>query len=249
MGYFAREVLEQGQALRTAAEAYRDQEGGLLREAARLVGGRPILLAGMGSSWAAALAVEACLVRQGRLAVTIEASEVLYRWLPVVGGPRGLFPILISQSGESPELVRLSAEINGSYMAITNRPSSTLARQAALTLPLHAGHEEGVTNKTFLNSVAVGMLLARALLSAQVTGAQTSRVDPRDASAEKLPDMARLLETAEILEAAAAVEGIASRSAQQAEQVYRHLSAGETNAAATAGSRRAPPARPRVRPG
>jgi fructoselysine-6-P-deglycase FrlB-like protein len=206
---FLDEVMEQGRALRAAAEAYRGEEARVLAEAVRVAAGRPLLLAGMGSSWAAALAVEAFLVRRGRLAVAVDASEALYRWLPVLNGPRTLAPVLISQSGESRELVRLASRMSCPFIAVTNAPRSTLGGRAAAVLPLHAGVEKGATNKTFLNTIAVGLFLGRAILA--------------DGREERLSEMARLLEIAEFFEAAAAIEALLSRSDGQVRELRAHL--------------------------
>jgi fructoselysine-6-P-deglycase FrlB-like protein len=210
---FLAEVMEQGRALRAAAEAYRGEEARLLAEAARVAAGRPLLLAGMGSSWAAALAVQAFLVRRGKLAVAVDASEALYRWLPVLNGPRALAPVLISQSGESRELVRLASRMSCPFIALTNAPRSTLGGRAAAVLPLHAGVEKGATNKTFLNTIAVGLFLGRAVLA--------------DGSEERLSEMARLLEIAEFLEAAAAIDGLLARSGEPVRGLREHLIKGE----------------------
>ncbi len=211
MNDFLREVNEQGQALRKAAEAYRERGVSLLQQAARLAQGRPLVLTGMGSSWAAAIAVEAYLVREGRLAVAVDAGETLYRWIPVLNGSRGALPVLISQSGESREMVRLGMQLSTPFIAVTNDPESSLARQARVVLPLYAGEEKGVTNKTFMNTIAVMLILARTLLQKD-TG-------------ERLSEMARLLEIAEFLEAAAAVDHILSRSQKEVEEVYRLFTA------------------------
>src|ERR1041385_132890 len=167
MGYFLDEVRDQGKALRNAAEKYRDEGGHLIRDAARLAGGRPVLFAGMGSSWAAALAAEAYLVRAGMTAFAVDASEALYRWLPVLNAKPAPLPVLVSQSGESREVVAIAARLSTPYLAVTNSPGSSLARKAAAVLPLHAGEEKGVTNKTFTNTVAILGLLARPLLAAR----------------------------------------------------------------------------------
>ena len=218
---FLDEVKAQGRALRAAAEAYRGDGSRLLAEAARVAAGRPLLLAGMGSSWAAALAVESFLVRRGKLAVAVDASEALYRWLPVLNGPRALAPVLISQSGESRELVHLASRLSCPFIAVTNAPRSTLGERAAAVLPLHAGVEKGATNKTFLNTIAVGLFLGRAILA--------------DGSEERLSEMARLLEIAEFIEAAAAIDGLLARSDGQVRGLLAHLTGGDRTDAGDSG--------------
>ena len=65
----------------------------------------------------------------------------------MIDGRPGLAPVLISQSGESPEMLRLVDRLSGEIVAITNEPRSSLGRRATVTLPLLAGKEEGVTNQ------------------------------------------------------------------------------------------------------
>jgi glutamine---fructose-6-phosphate transaminase (isomerizing) len=208
MGYLD-EVKEQGAALRAAVEAYRGAEGARLLEAARLVGSRPVLFVGMGSSWAAALAAEAHLAASGRAAFAVDASEALYRWLPVLRGPGGPAPVLISQSGESKEVVGLAERLPSPPIVLTNEPGSTLARRAAVVLPLHAGSEKGTCNKTFVNTLAVLGLLGRAVLAARPEG--------------KAADPGRLLGISEFVEAAAALDALLERCRPEVPALQVHL--------------------------
>jgi fructoselysine-6-P-deglycase FrlB-like protein len=121
--------------------------------------------------------------------------------------------VLISQSGESQELVRLAARLSGPYIAVTNAPGSALGGRAAVVLPLHAGEEKGATNKTFLNTIAVGLFLARTVLA--------------NGSEERLSEMARLLEIAEFIQAAVAVDSLLARSEGAVGDLLAHLAAGE----------------------
>jgi glutamine---fructose-6-phosphate transaminase (isomerizing) len=218
MGYLLQEVMAQGRALRRVAEAYRDQGRPLLAEAARLASGRAVLLTGMGSSWAATLAAEAKLVGGGRLAIGVDSAEALYRWGAVLSGPEAPLAVLVSQSGESQELVRLGNRLDAPFIAITNHPGSALAHRAAVVLPLHAGEERGPTNQTFLNTIAVADLLGRVLLA--------------EGSEEGIREMARLLEVAEFLEAASGVDHLLARGEESIGELHRHLTAGEAEEAA-----------------
>jgi glutamine---fructose-6-phosphate transaminase (isomerizing) len=208
MSGFLEEVKEQAAALRAVVEAYRGKEGHLLLEARRAIGSRPVLFAGMGSSWAASIAAETFLVGQGRPAVAADCAEALYRWLPILG-TSGFAPVLISQSGESREVVGLASKLHGPFLAITNDPSSTLGRAATVALPMHAGREAGVTSKTYTNTVAVCLLLAHALCGKETpagTGAGTG----------------------DVLDAAAAIEDPLQRWHDEIEGLLAHLKVGET---------------------
>lgn len=75
----------------------------------------------------------------------------------------GALCLAISQSGQSPDIVRMteSARASGaSTVAITNDPRSRLAGVAAATLQLHAGPERSVAaTKTFVTSLIAGLWL------------------------------------------------------------------------------------------
>jgi glucosamine--fructose-6-phosphate aminotransferase (isomerizing) len=70
----------------------------------------------------------------------------------------------ISQSGASPDVVAVLAEARRQgrpTLAITNDPSSPLAKAADWIMPLHAGEERAVAaTKTYLNSIAAVALLS-----------------------------------------------------------------------------------------
>ncbi|WP_424970842.1 SIS domain-containing protein [Dinoroseobacter sp. S76] len=69
--------------------------------------------------------------------------------------------IAVSQSGQSPDIVRLTKALGESgalTVAITNDATSRLAQTAHATLPLHAGPELSVAaTKTFVTSLVAGL--------------------------------------------------------------------------------------------
>ena len=73
----------------------------------------------------------------------------------------GAVGISVSQSGQSPDIVRLTEALrrNGALtVAITNDPASPLAGAADATLPIHAGPELSVAaTKTFVTSLVAGL--------------------------------------------------------------------------------------------
>lgn len=75
----------------------------------------------------------------------------------------GALCISVSQSGQSPDIVRLtqSLTLGGAYsVAITNNTSSALAGAASAALPIHAGPELSVAaTKTFVTSLVAGFWL------------------------------------------------------------------------------------------
>lgn len=75
----------------------------------------------------------------------------------------GALCLSVSQSGQSPDIVRLTEAFasSGAYtVAITNDPTSPLAKATSATLPLHAGPELSVAaTKTFVTSLVAGLWL------------------------------------------------------------------------------------------
>jgi glutamine---fructose-6-phosphate transaminase (isomerizing) len=160
---FRSEVDEMPAALARAAAWYRGEGRAALRElSARAAGATEAVFTGMGTSCFAPESEFPRLARAGLLCRAVDAGEWLHAEtsLPC----RGL-TVLTSQSGESVELVRLVEHglVPKGYVAITNDPSSTLARAAGLVLPLHAGAERSISNKTYANTLAVLSLLAAAV--------------------------------------------------------------------------------------
>lgn len=76
---------------------------------------------------------------------------------------RGAVCLSVSQSGQSPDIVRMTQSLRSSgatTVAITNDPSSPLAQGCDQTLPIHAGPERSVAaTKTFVNSLVAGLWL------------------------------------------------------------------------------------------
>jgi glutamine---fructose-6-phosphate transaminase (isomerizing) len=71
--------------------------------------------------------------------------------------------LAVSQSGKSPDIVEMAraARRDGAFsIALTNNPSSDLARVCQETIDIHAGPELSVAaTKTFVNSVVAGLML------------------------------------------------------------------------------------------
>ena len=163
---FLDEIEEQADALRLVTTYYAREGKNLLQEAAALCrpqGNGRLILTGMGTSYYVATAFYKLLADLGkRLPIAFEAGELLHH------GLGGIAPddviVAISQSGESYEVVRL-VEALGEHrvLAITNQSGSALARAAQLTLPICSGHEETISNKSYTNSMAVLLLLAKAI--------------------------------------------------------------------------------------
>lgn len=166
---FEREVLAQPRALRNLIETYAGEDSPLEEVAAPGTGKTPaILFVGMGSSLFATYPAAYRLTADGVQAHCADASEYLHYGL---GQPSGTFlPVLVSQSGESPEIKRILRKWKDRPppVAITNDREGALARAASVVLPLFAGPEAGTTSKTYTNTIAAALLLAARLVGRDV---------------------------------------------------------------------------------
>lgn len=127
-----------------------------------------VVLAARGTSDHAGVYAQYLWGALNRLPVALAAPSLftLYRGSPRV---RNALVVGISQSGQSPDVVRVLAEgrAQGAVtLAVTNAPASALARAAEFALDIHAGPETAVAaTKTY-----TAELLALAAFSAALAG-------------------------------------------------------------------------------
>lgn len=97
------------------------------------------------------------------------ASEYRYRQPPISPASTALF---VSQSGETADTLaalRYAAPKAAQVVSVVNVPTSSIARESDIALPIHAGVEVGVAStKAFTNQLAV--LLSLAILAARQRG-------------------------------------------------------------------------------
>jgi glucosamine--fructose-6-phosphate aminotransferase (isomerizing) len=181
---FWAEIAGQPDACRRAAEGLRHDPDRLAR-LAELAAGRRLILTGMGSSYDACYPAITELARAGVGAIHVDAAELVHF-------RRGLLEpstavVVVSQSGESAEVVRLAetivaAQERSALVAVTNGTANPLAGLADLTLDTGAGHETGPSTMTFAASLVTMAAVARVLSGATVkdaverTGAEAERV-------------------------------------------------------------------------
>lgn len=109
--------------------------------------------------------------------------------------------ISISQSGQSPDIVRMTESLRASgalTVAITNNSDSRLANVSDTTLPLHAGPELSVAaTKTFVTSLVAGLWLV----------AEIARDDALLAAIRALPEHLEAATRCDWSAAATAIDG------------------------------------------
>jgi glutamine---fructose-6-phosphate transaminase (isomerizing) len=198
MTLFEQEIREQPAALVRQLEAGRAE---VEAAAAAITAAAPhsVMIAARGTSDNAARYAQYVLGAHNGLAVGLAAPSLFTHY---AAPPRvaGSLVVGISQSGQSPDIVAVvdEARRQGALtLAITNDPSSPLARAAAHVIALHAGHERAVAaTKTYTTE-----LMALAMLSAALdrSGGPTAAARWDELAAlpghvESMLDLARVVE-------------------------------------------------------
>jgi glucosamine--fructose-6-phosphate aminotransferase (isomerizing) len=191
---FLGEITRQPDALRRAAAALVDQRESLerVREAAAV--SRTIVFTGMGSSYDACYPTVNDLAARGVPALLVDAAELLHFRRPILNAQT--LAVVVSQSGESVEIVKLVAELAKQrtrpfMIAITNGLDNDLAHRADIALDTWAGPETGPSTMTFAAAMATMSGLARLLAGDSVdTAVDRTRTAAEGAarSAERLLD-------------------------------------------------------------
>ena len=165
MNFYLKDVLTQPQELRNAFAYYR--ENGPWE---RIAAWKPekVVFCGMGSSHFCAVAPSLYMRQRGMDSEVISAGQLLH-YEEAIWENNPLL-VLISQSGESAEIVRILEQLpeRVSVLAITNEPDSMLGRRGDITLDIHVSQEKSVTTRTYLGSAALAQLTAAALCGEEV---------------------------------------------------------------------------------
>ena len=174
---FRPEIEGQPGALRRAAAALEDQvevlEG--LREAGSAT--RTIVFTGMGGSYAACYSPVTLLAEASIPAVMVDTAELVHFRRPILDA-RSLL-VVVSQSGQSAEVVRLvreSAWPSGrpTVVSVANGTDNPLADAADLALDTRAGTELGPSTVTFAAAM-VALSALTGVLSGETPGEALSR--------------------------------------------------------------------------
>jgi len=156
---FLAEIVEQPQALKNLVSFYKGEGRSLLDNWARQIKkSKHVVFSGMGTSEFAPEMILADLAQNGIAAMTIDAGEWLHYPRPLKG-----LPVLISQSGESVETRKLAERLRTPFVGLVNNASSLIGRKATLTLLMCAGEEAAISTKTYVNTLGVLFLMAKAI--------------------------------------------------------------------------------------
>lgn len=160
------EIRSQPEVIRKTIQAVSAALPAIAPYANDLDNGRQVIFTGMGGSFAAGTLAQFGLIESGIQAVTVESSELLYHSHHLFDSKPLI--VMISQSGESREVVRLLDELDKRQagcpvIGITNTLKSTLAKRSTQTLVIQAGEEKTVSTKTYTCTLAALVLLTGAL--------------------------------------------------------------------------------------
>ena len=163
--FMAKEIAEQPRVMAAVLDHYLDADGRLALPAALDLGGADRLtLVACGTAHYACHVAKYWFEALAGLPCDIDiASEFRYRAAPL--SPRGM-AVFVSQSGETADTLAALRHVQGrvgQVVSVVNVPSSSIAREADLALPLQAGVEIGVAStKAFTAQLLVLALMALA---------------------------------------------------------------------------------------
>lgn len=190
---FYKEVLEQPQALTDTLFYYKEGVGKIELDAIATLWNTgkfdKVLFTGMGSSYFISSAAAMIFSNAGISAFAVNASEFLHNMTNI--NLENYLIVLISQSGESYEIVKLAERyrFKNNVVCITNEGDSFLARHSAHVLLSIAGREYMTSTKTFISSYIVVCLLRNTLVNVN-----TDEVEFRDV----ISDVHSILESSQL---------------------------------------------------
>ena len=175
MNIFLEEIFSQGKALKQTLDYITDNYENIFRPIINLVMDKKIsryIFTGMGSSYFCSYVPYYMLKQNGFIVEMLEAGEFLLHGFPENNDLNfeNTCIILLSQSGESGEIVELLQKLNSLKLSpitigITNTPKSYLANHSDMQLYLNAGKEETVTSKTYVCSILILYFLTRSIMA------------------------------------------------------------------------------------
>ncbi len=156
MGYLE-DILEQPANLSRSREVF--TEALQRADLSAFVGGRPLVLAGMGSSHFAAIPAAHALRAAGHPALALSATELLEPG----GDLLGTAHVGISQSGKSAETVEGLSRVSAPRLSLTNDGSGPLADLAEVALPLGSASDTAIATLTYTATLSATAALADSL--------------------------------------------------------------------------------------
>lgn len=165
MNIFIEDVLNQVEHIEGAYESYKASNYLTLLDHIAQFNYSSVLFVGMGSSNYACYSASMYLKRHGIPSSVTSAGELFYYELNSI--EENTLIILVSQSGESPEIIRLVEKLKdrSNVIGITNVSNSTLGRNVKLCLPLNVKEEISVSSRTYTTTVIMSHIVASCLIN------------------------------------------------------------------------------------
>jgi glucosamine--fructose-6-phosphate aminotransferase (isomerizing) len=160
--FMAKEMAEQPAILQKALATYTDEAEGILKlpEGARFDDIGRVVMVACGTAFYACQVAKYWFEQIARIAVEIDiASEFRYRD-PVL--EQDDLVIVVSQSGETADTLAALRHVAGYVrrtLAVVNVPTSSIAREADIVLPILAGAEIGVASTKAFTAQLLSLLL------------------------------------------------------------------------------------------
>lgn len=160
--FMAKEMAEQPAILQAALEQYSTPQGVELPDGLEFARADRLIMVACGTAFYACQVAKYWFEKYAGLSVELDiASEFRYRD-PVLG-PDNL-ALFVSQSGETADTLAALRHVQGrvaQVVSVVNVPTSSIARESDIALPIHAGPEIGVAStKAFTAQLQVLALLA-----------------------------------------------------------------------------------------
>ncbi|MEO1563700.1 MAG: glutamine--fructose-6-phosphate transaminase (isomerizing) [Pseudomonadota bacterium] len=206
--FMSKEIFEQPTVLANVVSKYVDRTGPALAlhpiEVDFTKADRVVLVA-CGTAYLACQVAKYWFEQHARIPVELDiASEFRYREPPLTENTIAIF---VSQSGETADTLaalRYCIDQGAKTVGIVNVPESTIAREADIVLPIHAGREIGVAStKAFTCQLAV--LCALGIHAAQQRGITSAEdAQPLIDALTHMPSLVnQALDTAQAIETVA----------------------------------------------
>lgn len=164
MNPYLQNVLDQPDALRSAAGSYEDQARPLVRTVEARYG-KPdlVVFTGMGSSYCASRVAAHYLNKRGVRATAVESSDLLY--FDVDGLTPNTWTILVSQSGESVEIHGLVDRLQGKVpvIGVANVQDNYLATHVEHRFLMGISADHSIAVKTYTGSILALLQIASAI--------------------------------------------------------------------------------------
>lgn len=163
MNGFLKDVLNQPTSMRNALKGYLSAENLNKMDELSKLKFEKVLFLGMGSSHFCNYGAAIHLNNNGYSSSVLSASQVLHYENGLIDDKTLL--ILISQSGESAEIVSLIEKIDKQFtvVGITNNLQSTLGKRANVAFFMDVEDEEAVSTRTYLASILLTYLIAKSI--------------------------------------------------------------------------------------